>query len=177
MATFGKKEPIHMCTAKPPETNPMQCKYKAISPNGTVAEISLATGKAQRPSVTNTYAAIVRAEKKFRNWVEYEECDKCPDVPATLGANGASFEDDCKALKLCKACVTREALISTRQECKNLQQAEYGSQFQTRMDRAALAIESLVAKGEIASATNLPKMTPEQMAAIAGIPEAPSAKK
>lgn len=95
----------------------MALKRKAISPSGTVVEISLATGKAIRNMMGNTYAQMIQHEKERRGWVWYD-----------------SMDDD-----------AREALISSRQATHTSEQSEYAQMFSTKLDRLAEVLERGVA--------------------------------
>lgn len=148
MASFNQKDPIHWCKATTDGRNPMKLKRKAISPAGTVCEISLANGKAQTRMLGNVYAQIVQAEKLAQDWIWYETCDDCPPVEA-----GADIE----ALGLCSKCMAREVLIGTRQQAHSGKSADYAAMFESRMDRLARVMEANMV------ADQRPKLSTEQL--------------
>lgn len=159
MASFGRKEPIHWCRANVGKQNPMKVKMKAISPNGTVTHISLATGKTITSTLNNPYAELKRLEKLGREWVEYVECESdCAPVPAR--EPGVEFD----LSGHCDTCKKREALIASRVEAKNLKNADYIKLFETRLDKLAEVIE----RGMVGNVR--PQVSPDQLAEVMSAP-------
>ena len=110
----NQKQVVAWCDPKPDKTNPMQCKAKAISPDGNVVEISLATGKTITSMLGNNYGQLIEMQKKARGWVWYD-----------------SFDDD----------EARDALIAARRAVKATKNADYSKMFETKMDKIADALE------------------------------------
>jgi hypothetical protein len=156
---LGKQDEIHWCQPHPKKGNPMALQRKAISPNGAVVPISLATGKTIKRKLGNVYAQIIEFEKPLRGWVWYHECASCDPVPS---------EPVLSELDLCEDCMKREMLIKVRQEAKTKTNAEYSAQFDTQMDKLTKMLERTVAQ----SGGERPKLTDAQLAELAPKPEA-----
>ncbi len=156
---LGKEEPIHWCTGKGAVGNPMQLKRKGISPNGVVAEISMANGKAITNRMGNMYFQLQEYSKPLRGWVWYHECSECPDVPQAekLALEGKTFAD----LELCEECMKRENLIAVRAAAKTKSTKEYVADFETSADKLTDVL-ALIAKRE--GFTTPPVLTPEMIA-------------
>lgn len=111
----NQKQVVAWCDPKPDKTNPMKLKRMAISPDGNVVEISLATGKTITSMLGNNYGQLIAAQKEARGWIWYD-----------------SFEDE----------EARDALIAARREVKAAKNADYSKLFETKMDKLAAVLEA-----------------------------------
>lgn len=116
---LGKKSPIAWVGGGDNGgKNPMKVKVKMIGPAGQVAEVSLATAKAQGGE--DIYSMLKRSEKLKKGWVVYDLLSE----------------------------KEREDLIRERREAHSLDQAAYAKMYETQLDRLTRAIEAGVSGGQ-----------------------------